>query len=139
MRHIILRGLQREKNRGLIRVRKTSRFRREGPEQITHAPRQTANRGGSHFATRASFGAVEQIKIRFLQSPLWSEHEDRIAAYALGEEIAHPLDARAGFARARGTGDEEFKVKGRVNYLTLKQVEACPERSRRGRHEARVQ
>jgi hypothetical protein len=66
-----------------------------------------------------------------LQSPLRGEHQDRFAGYTLRDEIAHPLNTNCGFARARWTRDEETRVKGRFNDLTLKQA--------KGRHAARVQ
>ena len=110
---------------------KPGHFRCNGPEQITHAPRQAANRGWSHLPTCAAFRAVEQIEIWLLQSPLRGEHQNRFAGHTLLEQITHPLDTRAGFPRPCRTGNEEFRVEGRFDHLMLKRVEA--------EHEARVQ
>src|SRR3989304_2889370 len=118
---------------------KTSRFCRDGPEQVTHTIRKTTDRGGGHFATRAALRTVKQIQIRLLLGPLRCEHEDGFTWHALSEQVAHPFDARAGLARPCWARYEEFRIEGRFNDLTLKQVEACPEWKRRIRHEARVQ
>ena len=135
MCHVILRGFKGEKRGGQLWVFESSGFCGDGPEQVAHAFGEAANGRGCDFAACAPFRTVQQFKIWLLQSPLRREHEDRVCGDSLSEQVAHPLHACGGFSRPSFAADEEFYVKGRFNYLLLKQVEAGSERV----HEARVQ
>lgn len=110
---------------------KTDRFGNEGPEQIAHAARKSANCCGSHFAARAALRAVQQIQIRLLQGTLRREHQNRLAWHSLRKKVTHPFDACGRLPRPCRTRDEELGIEGRFNYLTLIQAQV--------RHEARVQ
>ena len=122
MRHVILRGFEREEDRGLVGVSKSRRFHGEGPEEIAYPSCQAADGRGSRLAARAPFRAIQKFEIRFLQCPLRGEHKDRFAGHALREQVTHPFDARGCFACPRGTRDEEFGVEGRLDDLPLDQA-----------------
>src|SRR5690242_19816720 len=109
MRHVILRGFEREKNWWLVRMGKASGFRRNRPEQVTDpSSESTTQGGGSHFATGRALGAVKQVEVGLLDTSLCGEHQDRFTGYALGEQITHPFDRRGRFAGAHRARHEEL-------------------------------
>ena len=86
--------------------------------KILELPKMTDPRGNLSFVEGSRHIPFEIQRIFYLYDvPSGATR----AGHALRKQVAHPLDGCRGFPRPCGTGDEEFKVKGRFNNLTLKQ------------------
>lgn len=97
IRHVVLGGLKCQEYRRLMRVFKAGRLSSQRPEQVAHAPRQSADGGGSHFASGQPLRAVQEFKIRLLHRALRGEHQDRRCGNALVQQEPQPFGRSCSF------------------------------------------
>ena len=112
-RHVILRGLQCQEDRRVVRLGETGLSADQRPEQLDTAPRQAACGDQRRDAARPQPGAPQRLAVRPGQRPHRRHHQDRAGRDAALHQVQQPLHARGGLARAGRPIEEDGAVEGR--------------------------
>ena len=119
-RHEIQRGFEGEERGAGFGLGKAGFFGGEGPEEIHHAPGQTAECGDGRGAAGTQVWIAAGCVIGLRQCALRCENEDVFAWDAAGDELAQSSDGCRGLTRTRRPGKEEFVIQRRLYEFLLR-------------------